>query len=467
MAYFKINDTNYTEKLARYTADLTFDQIPPQVIERAKLMTLHTLGCTLAAQKDELAVSSVKVGKAMNNGAGGSATVWITGEKLSPANASFVNSTVSDILDWEDCSWTGHPSASAVPVSIAMAEDRHATGREFLAALVASYEVCMRVSMAVQPGPEFDHSMGWAISNWNIFAAAAAAGKLMKLSATDLDKAFGLSCHFAEMPSNMQQATMSNSYHYTWGQTSLNGIMAALCAENGIANMQGCFDIPYGYCEQLTTAVDRTWLDRDMDQFLMMEILIKHWPANMWVQTPVELVDKITKEHHIRPEDIAEIMVDPPTQYRMHFYEEGFSSLMEAQFSMPFVVASYLLDPTPNPRWFTPDKFRDPAVLELAKRVKAGPSPEDTLLHSFNVYQSGSHPEKTVTLTTKDGKVYQESMRYHKGHPKNMLTREEFVDLFRLNAGQYYSSEKVQQMVDFVLNIEQVEDMAAIGRLFV
>ena len=154
MAYFKINDTNYTEKLARYTADLTFDQIPPQVIERAKLMTLHTLGCTLAAQKDELAVSSVKVGKAMNNGAGGSATVWITGEKLSPANASFVNSTVSDILDWEDCSWTGHPSASAVPVSIAMAEDRHATGREFLAALVASYAGTMSGAWA-------DPQAGW------------------------------------------------------------------------------------------------------------------------------------------------------------------------------------------------------------------------------------------------------------------------------------------------------------------
>lgn len=466
MAYFKQNDTKYTELLANYTHDLTFDQIPPEVVERAKLMTLHTLGCTLAAQKDELAVKSVEVGKIMNNGVGGSATVWATGEKLSAANASFVNGTMSDILDWEDCSWTGHPSASAVPVSIAMAEDRHATGKEFLAALVACFEVCMRVSMAVQPGPEFDHAMGWAIANWNIFAASAAAAKLMKLPAASIDKAFGMSCMFAEMPSNMQQATMSNAYHYQWGQTSLNGIIAALCAEQGVANMQSCFDIPYGYCEQLTTAVDRTWLDRDMDKFLLMDILIKHWPANMWVQTPVELVDKITKEHGIAPEDIEEIVIDPPSQYRMHFYEEGFSSLMEAQFSTPFVVASYLLDPTPSPRWFTPDKFRDPKVLALAKRVKAGKSPEDTLLHSFNVFQSGSHPEKTVTLTTKDGKVYQESMRYHKGHPKNMLTRDEFIDLFRLNAGQYCSGEKVQKMIDFVMNVEKVEDMASISEIF-
>lgn len=466
MAYFKQNDTRYTKTLVDYVHDLTYDKIPPEVIERAKLMTLHTLGCALAAQKDELAVSSVKVGKLMNSGVGGGATVWATGEKLSAANASFVNGTMSDILDWEDCSWTGHPSASAVPVSIAMAEDRHATGKEYLAALVACYEACMRISMAVQPGPGFDHSMGWAIANWNIFAAAAAAGKLMGLSAQQIDKAFGLSCMFAEMPSNMQQATMSNSYHYTWGQTSLNGVMAALCAEQGIANMQGCFDIPYGYCEQLTTAVDRTWLDRDLDKFMMMDILIKHWPANMWVQNSVELVAKITTEGHIKAEDIEEIVVDPPSQYRMHFYEEGFSSLMEAQFSTPFVIASYLLDPTPSPQWFTPDKFKDPKVLELAKRVKPGKSPEETLLYSFNVFQSGSHPEKTVTIITKDGKVYEEKMRYHKGHPKNMLTREEFIDLFRLNVGQYYSQDKAQKMIDFILNVEKVEDMACVGQLF-
>ena len=125
MSYFKNNGTNYTQVLAEYAANLTYDKIPAEVIERAKLMTLHTLGVSLAAKMDELAQNAVKIGSELNNGVGGSATVWTTGEKLSPANAVFVNGTISDILDWEDCSWTGHPSASAVPVSIAVAEDQH------------------------------------------------------------------------------------------------------------------------------------------------------------------------------------------------------------------------------------------------------------------------------------------------------------------------------------------------------
>ena len=71
-----------------------------------------------------------------------------------------------------------------------------------------------------------------------------------------------------------------------------------------------------------------------------MDILVKHWPANMWVQTPLELVQLLVKENNIVADNIEEIIVNPPTQYRMHFYEEGFESLMEAQFSIPYVICS-------------------------------------------------------------------------------------------------------------------------------
>ncbi|NCB62993.1 MAG: MmgE/PrpD family protein [Clostridia bacterium] len=463
--YFKNNGTDYTRRLAQFVADLSYDNIPAEVIERAKLMTLHTLGVSLAARNDELAGNSVKVAEASNNGDGGTATIWTTGKKMTPANAAFVNGTVADILDWEDCAWTGHPSAGVIPVAAAVAEDTHATGKEYLESVVSAYEVYQRVAMAVQPAPDFDHNQGWALCNWQIFAACTPAAKLLKLSPEEINQTFGMSCMFAEMPTNMQQATMSNAYHYQHGQSAQSGILAALCAQNGVVNMQDCFDIPYGYCEQLTKAVDRTWLDRDMDRFLMLQILIKHWPANMWVQTPVEIVSEMVKKYGIQAADVEEIVVNPPTQYRMHCPEGGFSSLMEAQFSMPFVIASYLLDPVPGPHWFTPDRFADPKVMELAKRVKSGPDKEHSLLESFHIYQSGSHPMKTVTITTKGGKTYSMEMGPHKGHPLNMLTRDEFCELFRLNAGVALPPDKVEKLMNFVLNVETVEDMASFGDL--
>lgn len=464
--YFKANETKYTQKLADYATNLKFEQIPPEVIERAKMMTLHTLGVSLAAKPIELSEATVKVARAINGGSGGNASVWTTGEQLSMVSASFANGTLADMLDWEDCAWTGHPSAGVIPSAMAVAEALKKDGKSYLEAVVAAYEVYARAAMAVQPPSDFDHNKGWALGTWQIFAATTPAAKLLGLDSEKMNQAFGMSVLFATMPTNLQQATMSNAYHYQHGIAAQNGVLAALCAQNGVENLKDCFDIPYAYCEQLTSKVEREWLDKNLEnEFYMMQILIKHWPANMWVNTPVEIVDLLVKENNIVVDDIAEIIVDPPTQYRMHFFEEGFESLMEAQFSMPYVIGALLVDPNPGPNWYTKEMFTNPKLMEYAKKVKSGPSKEHTLTESFNIYQDGSHPEKTVTILMKDGSKYQKTQRTHKGHPLDMLTREEFCDLFRREASFALPSDKIEKIIDFVLSLEEVEDMSVIHEL--
>lgn len=210
----------------------------------------------------------------------------------------------------------------------------------------------------------------------------------------------------------------------------------------------------------LTTEEKRYWLTKDLDKFLMMNILVKHWPANMWIQTPIELVHDMKMEFGLKPEDIQEIIIDPPTQLRMHFYEEGFSSLMEAQFSMPFCIAIMLYGDKPGAQWFERERYTDPKIFALARKVKAGPSPEDTLQGSFVQFQNGTYPMKTVTIVMKDGTVHRRSMDKHKGHPDNMLTREEFCRLFMDNAVNVLSEEKAERLMNFILDIENRNDMS-------
>lgn len=464
--YFKANETEYTKKLADYTINLKYEMLPGEVVERAKMMTLHTLGVSLAAKPIDLTEASVKVARAANGGPGGEASVWVGGEKLSMASAAFANGTIADMLDWEDCAWTGHPSAGVIPVAMAVAEGLRKSGKEYLEAVVAAYEVYQRAAMAVQPPKGFDHNMGWALANWQIFATTTPAAKLMGLTSQQVNQCFGMGVMFAGMPTNLQQATMSNAYHYQHGISAQNGVLAALCAKNGIENLLDCLDIPYAYCEQLTSEVDRTWLDRELkDHFYIMDILIKHWPANMWVNTPVEITGLLVQENKIDVDEIEEIIVNPPTQYRMHCFEEGFDSLMEAQFSIPYVIAAFLLDPKPGPNWYTRENFKNPKLLELAKRVKPGTDKEDTLLECFHTYQNGSHPEKTVTIVMKDKTVYSKTQKTHKGHPLDMLTREEFCDMFRREASFAMEPEKAEKLIEFVLNLEQVEDISVIHDL--
>ena len=122
--YFAAQDTNYTRRLAEYAVSLDFSDLPEEVVERVKMMTLHTLGVSLAAAPVALSGASIQVAKAVNGGSGGGASVWIGGERLSAASAAFANGTIADILDWEDCAWTGHPSAGVIPAAMAVAEER-------------------------------------------------------------------------------------------------------------------------------------------------------------------------------------------------------------------------------------------------------------------------------------------------------------------------------------------------------
>ncbi len=460
--YFATQDTNYTCKLADYAVNLKFSDLPGEVVERVKMMTMHTLGVSLAAAPVALTDASIRVARAANGGSGGGASVWIGGEQLSAASAAYANGTIADILDWEDCAWTGHPSAGVIPAALAIAEEQHCSGREYITAVAAGLEVYQRVAMAVQPAADFDHNRGWALCNWQIFAACTPAAKLLKLDSRRMNQTFGMACMYAAMPTNMQQATMSNAYHYQHGIAAQNGILAALSAAEGVDNLEDCFDIPYAYCEQLTSTVDRSWLDRKLgEHFYTLDILIKHWPANMWLQTPLELLSLLVTEHGIRPDDVEEIVLDPPTQYRMHSYDEGFSSLMEAQFSIPFVMAAYLLDPQPGPNWYTPECLTSPRVVELAKKVKAGVGRETTLMESFIGYQSGCHPEKTLTVKMKDGRVFSRTQRIHKGHPADMLSRVEFQEMFRREASFALSGERTEALIDFIVNLDQTDDMSS------
>lgn len=458
--------THYTKTLAEYFVNLKYEDIPAEVLERAKLLTLHALGVSIAGFQIKLAADAASIAEQMNGGEGGEATIWYNGKKVTPALATFANSVACDLLDWEDCAWTGHPLCGAVPAGIAYAEAGKKSGKDYLTALIAGLEGYNRIAMAVQPPADFDHMKGWAICSWQIFASNITAGKLLGLDASQTNKSVSLAGSLAKNGSNISQATMSDGYKYEQGSSALSGCLAALCAQAGIHNMEDGLDIPYAFCEQYTPEVHREWLDRNLGKdYYTMDILVKHWPANMWVQTPVELTRDMVRKYNIPVEDIEEIVIDPPTQYRMRFKEDGYTSLTEAQFSMPYVVAASLLDPTPGANWYTDEMMKNPKLIELARKVKGGPSPEHTLIASFNLYQSGSHPTKTATIRTKDGKVYVDSMSAHKGHPLNMLTRDEFCELFRIETRQALSPEAAEKMIDFILHVEDVEDMSVFSQL--
>ena len=142
---------------------------------------------------------------------------------------------------------------------------------------------------------------------------------------------------------------------------------------------------------------------------------------------------------------------------------DGYASLVRAQFSIPFCMAMYLKGSKVGYDWLDAKYLNDPEILAVAAKVH-GVGETSLISHNFEKFQQGSYPEYGMKITMKDGTVYEETMRYPKGHPQNDYTRQECIDVFKLATSDVMSKEKQNALCDFIFNIEKVEDMGEVAK---
>lgn len=450
--------------LSQFAVNLKYEDLPAEVAEMAKKMVIQTVGAALASREMDFTKSVLSFSKKYSTGPS-DATLMLDGGKTSLLGAVFANSIIADNIDWEDCSWTGHPSAGLVPAALAVAEARGKSGKDFLTAIVAGFEVYQRIAMVIQPPRGFKSNIGWGLTSWQIFASCAPAAKLLDLTAEQYEQALGISAVLMAVPNSLVHYTMSNVYHYQHGFCAQDGVLSAMLAEHGVDGMNGAFDGPNGFGEHhLVSAQDVAWYQKELgSRWLIMETLLKHWPTNMWVQASLDIMDDFMKQDGVTAAGIEEIIVDPPTERRMTLRPEGYDKIIEAQYSIPYCIAALLLDPTPGPQWYTTERMHDPELLALASKVKPGPSAEQDLQESFNTFQDGDFVNKTITVKCRDGRVLTRSLNYPKGHPKNQLSLEEVCARFRVQTRNALSPEKTEQVLKTLMSIEKLDNLSAIG----
>lgn len=453
----------YTRTLARYASDLRFEDLPSEVVDLVKCLTIHTLGVALAACSTEQGKEAIALAKAFG-GSKDEATVLADGARVSCVQAGFANGSLADILDWEDCTWTGHPSANAIPAALAVGEMFHSSGREYITAVVAGYEVYQRIAQAVQPSEKWGWwTRGWGLTSWEIFAGAIPSAKLFRLDEDKMAQAIGIAGVMTPIVNSKRALAMSDLYHYQHGLTCRDGITAAFIAKSGINGLYDMLDGENGYWVSVSDQCDWEWLDKGLGKdFLILETYMKHWPVNMWVNQPLDGVDAIVTTENVDPGDVAEITVEPVFDNRVAYRPEGYDGNVDAQFSIPYCVAAYLLDPEPGPNWYTEKRLRDPGLLELASRVKSI-GPTMTMRKAFALYREGSYPEVKVTLTTKSGKRFSKKVLFPKGHRKNRMSMGELKARFRRAASFALAPARIEEAIEKILHLEEIGDLAEIA----
>src|SRR5271155_1122382 len=245
----------HTRAIAEFVSSLTYEQIPAEVRERIKLLILDSLGCAIYGANLEWC--RILRGTLENLDATRTTSIWGTGAKLSSDHAALVNGTQVQGFELDDVHRKAvlHVGAVTLPALIAAAES-HAwlSGREFLTAAVAGYEIGPRVGLCM--GQEHI-GQGWhSGATVGVFSAVAGAARALKLMPEQAVHAIGVAGTQSAGLMAAQFGAMVKRMHA--GKSAQSGLYGALLAERGFTGIVDLFENEYGgFCSTFSASRDK------------------------------------------------------------------------------------------------------------------------------------------------------------------------------------------------------------------
>ena len=195
--------------MGRAAAGLRFDDLPPQVVMRAKQRVMDTIGCLVAGYNAGIA-SEIR-DYVLSQGGAQEATLLPGGQKTTVSHVCMAHATYMHGLELTDAAPRGtcHPGNEVVPPALAYAEKLNRSGAEVLAAVVAGYEMEIRFGRSVFPSAFYRG--WWTPGLFGTMGSAAAAACAMGLSAEQTDNAIGIALNLA--PTAMAKANEIGRAH--------------------------------------------------------------------------------------------------------------------------------------------------------------------------------------------------------------------------------------------------------------
>jgi len=219
-----------TERLVEYAQVLSYEDLPPEVVERTKRLILDTVGCALGAAPWQ--APSIARALAADVQSRTPATVMVSGQQTSPAMAAFANGVMTRYLDYNDYCYThgrGHPSDTIAPV-LAAVEAVRGDGKSVILGTVLAYDLLLGLSESAAHSV----SRGWGGASFQVIAAAAVASRLFGLTRAQMRQAIGMAISSHISLNRSRGGQISHWKAATSANDSRNGVFCALAARHGM-----------------------------------------------------------------------------------------------------------------------------------------------------------------------------------------------------------------------------------------
>ena len=445
-----------TQKLAEFVINTPVSDLPREALDGARDALIDTIGCGLVGSQEE--ASRIVVRFLSAQGGNAQATVWGVGLATTASDAAFANGVFTHVLDYDDThsNLRGHPSASLVPAILAVGEHTHASGSDVLGAYTIGLEVAGKLGRALGDG---HYLHGWhATGTAGVFAATAAAGRLLGLSVEELRRALGIAA--SESSGLLRNfGTMTKPFHA--GHAAKNGVIAALLAKQGFTADPSIFDGKDGFLstygggdgqplDELIGRLGNPW------EIIKPGLFFKRWPCCYCNHRSIGGLLQMIPEHGLTPGEVEAIEIGFPPGSDAALIANDPRTGLQGKFSIEYVAAATLLDGKVTLESFTDEMVNRPEVRRLMQKVRRYRI-EDS--RTF----AGTVGYNDITVRTKRGEF---KMHVDKtpGSPAWPVGADERDQKFLDCAGRVLSGAEARTLLDLLLNCRSLTDVGPLIR---
>jgi len=390
----------------------------------------------------------------------GSSTLLGFNLKTDASDAALVNGTAGHADDYDDTQLSTspdriyglltHPTSPVLAAALAVGEDVQCTGKEFLEAFIAGFEVECKIAEAISP----EHYRRGFHSTGTIgaFGAWAASSKLLNLDEKQARFALGIT---ASMSAGIRAnfGTMTKPLHA--GRAAANGVIASMLGRKDFTADINVLDDRWGFMEILGGGVDpERILGKLGNPYALIQpgASIKMYPCGSLAQPSMDALLDIVQSQGIRPEDVREIRLRAgPNILEPLRYSEP-SDDLQAKFSLNFGLASILLRRRAGLREYTPEFLFSEEMQRTMKKVKP--------IHDHNIAGMGTDKMRSIVeVELTDGRIFTKHADTARGTPEEPLKEADLYQKFSECASYALDESKIDPLFKGIQAIEQIRSL--------
>lgn len=439
-----------TQALSHFTANISYDDLPPEVIEQFRKTFMDYLASALAGSMTEgpqkINDYFARTDKAEQISAIG------MGKKLSLPNAVFINGVSGHALDMDDGHRKGalHPAVAIFPAVMGLVESRlEITYKDVVAATVAAYDVMTRVSMGGHPATRYRGFHNTAIAG--VFGSTAAACRLLRFNEEQVVNAFGLAGSFASgLFSFLQNGADTKKIHP--GKSARDGVLCAELTEYGLLGPNEIFEGKDGFYSSFAGEINSQAVLTDLGkEYEIMNLYFKPYPCCRHIHSAMDAVTSLKQDKDFDMDAIEKIWVGTYQVASRHNHTRC-TNRLEAQMGIPYAVSVALCYEKIGLKEFTPTD-------EIRRHIKPY---MDKVVIEVDEECEKNYPAKrptAVELSMKNGKTLRVHVDQPWGDKNNPMSLKDTEEKFLDAAIPVLGEKSSLRIVDLMKQTESVEEI--------